>query len=283
MEKLSNKVSSKTLRRSIQDIICNVEIVMTGIQDLLGEMGRLVQQIDHTTEKLESKFGHRLKEQATPGDTSQSHCDTGNLMLPPSSAKQMLPSPFMDFTYLDLMSNCEVCNLEVGKFSYNDKYPLWIQYDTWHTGNTTSDMSIVSADSDITKSAKESNNNSWKSSPLLEDCLHIENDHIVRTKQKNGDNLTKFGFCCNGETEFSSSYCGVYEQMMEELLESEYLYCEAPKLEDRDSNFDNSEIKSNYSLSLSDEHIVHYNRSLNTWTAFKTENAFSDYSCSTCS
>ena len=312
MEKVSHKTARTKLRRSLQDVICSVEIIMTGIHGLLGEMGTLVQQIDRTAERIEVKARNRLNQKDVVLDANQNRCEKTNTpplnsskRTPPRLAmdytnsketvpspfmdnthsKQTLPSPFMDYTYLELMSNCEICDNHMGRFTYNEKYPLWIQYDTWRTGNTTSDISLVSGGSDVTNTRSESNNNSWKSARIIED--NLKNNKISKFRQniENGDKVERFDICCNGENSPDGHYCGVYEQIMEDLLESECLSCNTSRHENDEcfDNLDTSEAKSNYSLSLSDEHVLRYNNTLNTWTAYNTENAFIESSCSTCS
>lgn len=296
MEKFSQKTNHQNLKRSIQEIIYSVEIVMTGIHDLIGEMGTLIQQIDITAERIENKLQRRLKQKEIILDANQNQCDTSELLLPPSNSnislpspfiengnsKQTLPSPFLDYTYLELMSDCDVCVNKLSTFTYNEKYPLWIQYDTWRTGNSPSDVSFVSSGSDAINTKSESNNNSWKSAGHPADSHH---NKIVKfkTDEESDEKPKRFDTCCNTEDNQSGIYCGVYEQLMEERLESEYFYHDAIRHEDRDVTFDSSDIKSNCSLSLSDEQVVHFNKSLNTWTAYTTENVFFESACSTCS
>ena len=247
MEKISHKTSKSKLRQSLQDVICSAEIIMTGIHDLLGEMGTLVQQIDRTAEKIEIKVRNRLNTKEVVLDANQNRCEKTNMLplnnskrMPPclvmdytyskesvpspfmdnTHSKQTLPSPFLDYTYLELMSNCEVCDIRMGGFTYKERYPLWIQYDTWRTGNTTSDISLVSGRSDITKTRSESNNNSWKSAGNIEDYLKNNKSSEFRQNIEKGDGMVRFDICCNGENSADGHYCGVYEQIMEDLLES---------------------------------------------------------------
>ena len=327
MESGSHKTSNRKLRRSIKAVIGNIEIVMTGIHDLLGEMGLLVQQIDRTAERIENKFRNKLKEKELVSDSYQNKCQKPNtlplktsertspclvidythskesvhspfretsnskqtLSSPfmdfTSNSKQTLPSPFMDYTYLELVNSCEICDKHVGKFTYNEKYPLWIQYDTWRTGNTTSDISLVSGGSDVKDTTSESNNNSLKSAGNVADSLKNKTTRNFRQLVQNEERLKRFDTCCNGEVFTDDQYCGVYEQIMEDLLEFECLSLSSTRQKHKES-FNNSEAgdsSSNISLSLSDEHVFRYNNVRNTWTTYYTENAFIEPSCSTCS
>ena len=268
MEKL-NRVSGNDLRKSIQDTINTIELIMTGIHDVLGEMGALVKQIDRTTEKLENKLSKRLKRKEVRLDANQNQCDASNRAILPSNSKQTTPSPFMDFTYLELMNNCDVCDNEISKFTYNEKYPLWIQYDTWRTGNTTSDISFVSSGSDVVNTGSESNNNSWRS---VEEYLQGHSRNKSSTN-KDDDNICikRIDICCNNVNDLSGKYCGVYEQLMEEQLESEYFSYEGSRSDIDKINVDFWDFKSFSTMSLSDELIVHYSRNLNSWIPVKME------------
>ena len=342
MESGSHKTSKRKLRRSIKAVIGNIETVMTGIHDLLGEMGLLVQQIDRTAERIENKFRNKLKEKELVSDSNQSKSQKPNTLPLKSSkrtspclvmdythskesihspfgetsnskqtlaspfmdytsnskqtlsspfmdftsnSKQTLPSPFMDYTYLELVNSCEICDKHVGKFTYNEKYPLWIQYDTWRTGNTTSDISLVSGGSDVKDTTSESNNNSWKSAGNVADSLKNKTTRNFRQLVQNEEGLKRFDTCCNGEVFTDDQYCGVYELIMEDLLEFECLSLSSTRQKHKES-FNNSEAgdsSSNISLSLSDEHVFRYNNVRNTWATYYTENAFIEPSCSTCS
>lgn len=312
MEGGSHKTSQRKLRRSIKAVIGNIETVMIGLHDLLGEMDLLVQQIDRTAERIENKFRNKLKEKEMLSGSDQSKCQKTNtlpmkslkgtspylvmdythskdsLHLPLreiSISKQTLPSPFLDYTYLELVNSCETCDKHIGQFTYNEKYPLWIQYDTWRTGNTTSDISLVSDGSDVKETTSGSNNNSWKSAGNV--AIRSKNNSTSHSRQfvQNEERLKRFVSCCNGEAIPDDQYCGVYEQIMEDLLELECLSLSSSKHK-RIESFNKSEVmdsSSNISLSLSDEHVLRYSNTLNTWNAYYTENAFIDPSCSTCS
>ena len=88
------------------------------------------------------------------------------------------------------MSNCEICDNHMGRFTYNEKYPLWIQYDTWRTENTTSDISLVSGGSDVTNTRSESNNNLWKSAGIVE--ANLKNNKICKFREWGQDGALRY-------------------------------------------------------------------------------------------
>ena len=273
-----HKIQDNSLRKSILDTITTIESVVVKIHEVLGEMGSLVKEIDHTTEKLESKLNERVKRKDLRLDTNQNPCTSRNTIVPKSSSKQTTPSPYMDFTYLELLNNCDVCDNELSKFTYNEKYPLWIQYDTWRTGNTTSDVSLVSSGSDGIHTGSESNNNSWRSASHVGEYLQNNANHTVSVNQT-ANTMTRVDTCCNNNNDLNGKYCGVYEQLMEEQLESEHFSFEGSRSDTDKRNTDFWDYKSVSTLSFSDELIVHYSRNLKSWIPVRIEGETTVHSC----
>ena len=300
MENVSRDKSKRKLRRSIKVVIGNIEAIMTDIHYLLEMMGLLVQQIDRTAERIESKY----KRGRTVSDSCQSKCQKPSILplksltresaclvmdntysreriyspfKEDSNSKQKIPTPSMDYTYLELMNGYEICDEHCGHFTYNANYPLWMQFDSWRPGYTTctSDSSFVSGGSDGKTTTCKSNHSGWSSPQSAANKLKNNYRQIARS-----ENGIRFDACCKCEEIQLDQYCGVYEQIMDELLENECLSLSSSGHKYTENKRDTN---SSVCLSLSDENVFRYKNTPNPWTAYCTNNAYIETSCSTCS
>ena len=281
------------LRQTITDMMTNIENVMSNIHIVLGDMGVLVKQIDSITSRLESKYEQKRSKSNILLDANKNQYEI--VETPGFSNQSKLPSPFIDYTYLDLADDCEMCGQNVQNLKFNEKYPLWIQCDTWKTGNTgnsPSDLSIVSAgsdNSDALHSGSDGCSQSWKSISNFGPYSYSKEVNNFRRERNSSDFqaklLRRYSECCKTGSVQNDAYCGVYEEIMEAHLDDI-----GPVLQD-DTGFDihdsfsddltsGDSIDSRTSFSMSDEHIIHFNKVSNTWTAFKltdvTVREFSD-------
>ncbi|XP_060591889.1 uncharacterized protein LOC132746687 [Ruditapes philippinarum] len=213
------------LRQQINEMVHNIEAVMVNINSVLGEVTVLVKEIDSITERLETHYENKIKKREVVLDANRNHCDVLDTPGFSNQSKLTTPSPYLDYTYLDLANDCDTCHENVHSFTFNEKYPLWIQYNTWKHDNSISDVSEVSAGSDSNNLASgESYDKSWKSVSNLgrkTECVH-KNYYPAKSKSKfEEEDIAKFTKCCsNSHTDLSEKYCGVYEQIMEQQLEA---------------------------------------------------------------
>lgn len=225
MEKTHKSSSGRRhLREKITDMVHNIEAVMVNINSVLGEVTLLVKEIDTITERLETHYENKLKKREILLDANRNHCDMLGTPGVSSQSKATIPSPYMDYTYLELTNDCDTCHENVHSFTYNEKYPLWIQYGTWKAGNSVSEISEVSSGSDSSNMAHiESDDKSWKSISNVGRNKEYVNRNNILNKGKckfEEEDMVKFTKCCNSShNDLNEKYCGVYEQIMEQKLE----------------------------------------------------------------
>ncbi|KAL4236276.1 hypothetical protein ACF0H5_004663 [Mactra antiquata] len=230
-----SKCSSKRrhLRQYITDMVLNIEKVMLNIHTVLGEVNVLVEQIDNIAERMETRCGERqIKTTLTKSnvilDANQNACDVIETPALSNTSKLTFPSPYMDYTYLELTNECNTCNDNMNgyRFRYNEKYPLWIQCDTWKTDHSASEISEVSSGSDSNSYYYENNNDTYdKSWNTTSDAGRNSNSYDrgkrkSRKYQNDEFDIVNFSKCCNNShNDVNENYCGVYEQIMELQLE----------------------------------------------------------------
>lgn len=223
-----HKPSSKRrhLRQYITDMVNNIEEVMVNINTVLGEVNVLVQQIDSITERMENKYGDgkTFAKGNVILDANQNACDVIETPGLSNISKNTFPSPYMDYTYLELANDCNTCNDNLNSYSfrYNEKYPLWIQCETWKTDHSVSDMSEVSSGSDSNSLVhNDGYGKSWISVSNVGKTTD-SSDRFKRKsrKSKNGEDDINVSKCChNSHDDLNEKYCGVYEHIMEQQLE----------------------------------------------------------------
>lgn len=208
------------IRQKITDMVHNIEAVIVNINNVLGEVTLLVGQIDNIAERMQS----RLESKVNTGGVNRNYCDNVNTPAAVSSqSKLTILSPYMDYSYLELTSDRGACNDNyVHSFTYNEKYPLWMQCGSWKTSNSVSDISEVTAGSDSSNLIhNESDDNSWKSVSIVgrknEDVIKSRLLNKSKCKFEDVDNYIKC--CSNAHNHLGEKYCGVYELIMEEQLE----------------------------------------------------------------
>lgn len=221
----STSSNRRHIRQQINEMVHNIEAVMVNINSVLGEVTVLVKEIDTITERLESHYETKLKKREVLLDANRNHCEVLDTPGFSNRSKLTTPSPYMDYTYLNLANDCDTCQENVHSFTFNEKYPLWIQYTTWKHDHSESEVSEVSSGSDSNNLASgESYDKSWKSVSNLgkrADCVHKKYYQANSKSKFEEEDVVKFTKCCsNSHTDLSDKYCGVYEQIMEQQLEA---------------------------------------------------------------
>lgn len=274
------------MRTNIEEVIRTIEAMMSNIHVTLGDLALLVNQIDSITEKLERKYEQKCKDEHSKIclDANRNHCEYQSS--PGDASKRTLPSPYLDYTYLELTNPCDNTYASaIENIRFCEKYPLWIQNDTWRTDNTVSDASVVSSGSctdNLQQSGSDGCIESWKDVLKYKSDGNQRSQHYVRytdRKTKTADETTiNLSKCCKTGSNINDvdSYCGVYEQVMEQQLEHvEAVWDQCDDNSGLGDSFsegstrDNLSEQSNCSLSMSDEHVIQFNKIHNTWTAFK--------------
>lgn len=252
-------------RQLIVDVIQSIENVMLNIRVVLNEVGGLVQEIDSIAGKLEQQCEIRVRKGEYVLDANRNRSDVART---PGVSSQ---SPYIDYTYLELGEDCNDCAEHYPSFFYNEKYPLWMQMNTWKTMRSVSEMSEVSAGSDSNKVMQygsDNSSNSWKSiSHICNSSRHFPCNisKLMCSHQSKHDtdvnDLSQYNKCCKPHSDFKRPYCGVYEQMMEDRLEEVVpewnLFSNNGDLTN-DDYFSDDYSESKNSVSLSDEHVVRY-------------------------
>ncbi|XP_045156502.2 uncharacterized protein LOC123522993 [Mercenaria mercenaria] len=220
----SSSSSRRHLHKKINEMVHNIEAVMVNINSVIGEVNVLVKEIDHITERLETHYENKIKKQEILLDANRNHCEVLNTPGVSNPSKLNTPSPYMDYTYLDLANDCDTCHENVHSFTFNEKYPLWIQHNSWKAEHSMSEISEVSSGSDSNNLASgDSDDKSWQSVSNIgrrNECVH-KYQHLDKSAGKFlQEDVVKFSKCCrNSHNDLSEKYCGVYEQIMEQQLE----------------------------------------------------------------
>lgn len=212
------------MREKIADMVLNIEAVILNINNVLGEVTVLVNEIDSITERLEKHYGSKAERRECKLDANRNRCDVSEAGRTQPQSKLTTPSPYMDYTFLDLSNECATCVNNVHSFTFNEKYPLWIQNDTWKFEHSISEISEVSTGSDSNNCTQYgSDDKSWRSISNI--GRNNENIYMcavtLNTKSKfDVEDVVKFSKCCkSSHHDLSDDYCGVYEQIMEQQLE----------------------------------------------------------------
>lgn len=260
----SQKPSRRQLQKTISNMVVYIETVMNDINTVLGEVKDLMKQIDIVTDKIEAKY-----EKADKHNKNHTLDKNGN-----ACGIQPAAPPQDDRMLIDMQQNSEsfadeeVFGKIIFNFTYNDKYPLWIQCDSSKVKTSISDISIVSTGSvsDVYNEADDIGL-SCKSVSYVANlnrnnqCNHVDGAHVER-----------FSKCCVNKDpkhlDDDDRYCGVYETIMEEILEDSG---EVIMWRDNDSSEDCWEISSDLdcktSVSISDEHFISYKNKLTVLTS----------------
>ncbi|WAR18917.1 hypothetical protein MAR_000755 [Mya arenaria] len=228
MSKTKNKksVRSLKLRATINNVIRSIESVMTNTNIVMGEVENLVKDIDKISARLEARFGQgALNESDVRYDSNRNVCEpagpSGWPGWPEAASNSVLPSPNMDYTFLDLSQECTDCGMDnIRNISYTAKYPLWIQCDSWRAPTSVSELSEVSEVSTCFSSC--SDRASQHSLNNLNNAQSVYQQH--QEKRQTNENMQKIRQCCvvtciNPELTTGGNYCGLYEDIMEAKLE----------------------------------------------------------------
>lgn len=188
---------------------------MRNMNDVLDEVGTLIQQIDVVTERIESRCEPPVNHVDVALDNNRNLCGVTVTPAPTHGSRNPLPSPYLDYTFLNLSNECNTCVDNIGSLTYNVNYPLWIQHDSWTTKTSISEISEVS-----TGTASFSNPDDTS----LQSLSNAKNVYRqMQEKKQLCENNNKIRECCvvsSKDFELNSgTYCGVYEHMMEEKLE----------------------------------------------------------------
>jgi len=240
------KLSRRQLQKTISAMVVDIEIMVGNINSVLVEVRDLVQQIDTITEKMEDKYekGVKTKDVKLHLDKNRNVCDV----------TQDIPTFELENNKNRHNSDNEVFSDIILNFTYNDKYPLWIQSHNWTTKTSVSELSEISSGSDYSDIGSHSDDVSWKNVSNIDlmdfDCGRNA-DEVVRRLSK----------CCVNKSESKSDiedvYCGVYEAIMEEMLE----YSGDVTWSDQDIMTSSSEYDCRTYVSISDENFISYKRS----------------------
>lgn len=212
------------IRHKITDMVHNIEAVIVNINSVLGEVTLLIGQIDNIAERMQSRLENKVNNGDVVLDANRNYCDNINTPAAVSSqSKLTIPSPYMDYSYLELTNECGACNGNyVHTFTYNEKYPLWMQCGSWNTTNSVSEISEVSAGSDSSNFIhNESDDKSWKSvSNVGRKNEYVSKSRLLNKSKCKFEDVENYIKCCtNAHNDLGEKYCGVYEQIMEQQLE----------------------------------------------------------------
>lgn len=247
------RLSRKQLRKTITNMVVEIETVMSSINIVLGEVRDLVHQIDTITEKLEGKHENRLK--ATDPylhlDANRNVCEfkQGQYLHESVPGKDIYKRHHQSH-----VAGISEFDMIAWDFTYNDKYPLWIQSDTWKT-TSISELSVVStgSNSDVNSDTDET---SWVN---VSNLALFGNEEQQRLLDNQVQRLCK---CCVNKSDSNcvadDIYCGVYETIMEEMLEEpkEILWYKTDDSFNTSTDFD-----SRTTVSISDENFINFNKS----------------------
>lgn len=242
------KLSRRQLRNTISAMVLDIETVMSNINIVLGEVRDLVQQIDTITEKLELNYENKVKnkELLLHLDKNSNVCDV--------MRSDKLVGRSENRARCSRLGAIEDITCILG-YTYNDKYPKWIQSDNWKTQSSVSEISEISSgsESDVSSIMDDS---SWRS-VSSRDILDFDCGRQAYSEAQ----IQRLSKCCVDKSENKSAiedaYCGVYESIMEEMLE----YSGEVILSDRDIWDSSSVYGGRTSVSISDENFICYNKS----------------------
>ncbi|KAH3841709.1 hypothetical protein DPMN_115182 [Dreissena polymorpha] len=216
---MTTKDKRKLHKDNLSSVICNMEAIVMNINSVIAEVVDLVDEIDTIVQKVESIYKAKSTSTEICLDNNRNLCDVFKHPVITSQSNFSPYSPFLDYTFLELTNDCNVC---VGNmYQYNEKYPLWIQNDTWKT----SDLS-VSEISEVSPGSSARSNSSRYVDTLSSNRRKQGHagavSHYPGTAEK--ENINQIRNCCvlredNSELTSYNSYCGVYEHIMERQLE----------------------------------------------------------------
>ncbi|KAK3602276.1 hypothetical protein CHS0354_022017 [Potamilus streckersoni] len=270
---------NECLRVCIQNTIMSLEGVVTNLQGIVSDIGILVRQIEDVTNKLEQRNARlnvmgdsewkqrKLQSFKTSKQSENLNIVTRNIIsskTPPRSSEKRVPSWTVFNGYLpSLQAGIVNCVKEEN-----------ISLSTVSSGND------VTFDERHTDGSELCNSIDWRCcnykypierEPIIPKVL----SHISEVDTKNESYIDKPSV----NYSYDSSNCDIYEEKMEQELESLMNYytdesdsdrdCEDYWLNDVGGDFVSDTNSSVSSIPYSEELVLRYNKDISTWTTYK--------------